>query len=328
MFEKVKTYTTKRVSDILSKDAENFGFLKTDGITPNKNALLSNLLINYFEIYNQDKTNKQNQIASIIKQNTTLGENSINNLAPLLLSALSKDTFEDKAEKYDQLVSLKPTKQTNGILEYINNYMLKNDSLSKYLRDLFTSYTSLPQDRREIIIFKPIYDTLMQAISQNKKVFLTPKNGRGLELSPYTIALTKEEMHLYLLGYTPNSYKTIKLSSIQSVIILDKPSLIDSSISPMLQKMQKNNPQFVYTPNTQPVVVQFTDRGLIMYRKIYLHRPTPIKVEGNIFTFDCSYTQAIYYFSKFGKEAKIIAPEYVQTQMLKFYQTALDAYVE
>ena len=328
MLEKIKTYTTKRVSEILAKDAENFGFLKSDGITPNKNALLSALLVNYFDIYNQNKLEKQKDIFNILKNNTLLSDNSAKQLTPLIIDSLNKEPFEDKTEKYDQLVSLKPTKQTNSILEYINNYMLQNESLSKYLRDLFTSYTSLPQDRREIIIFKPVYDCLMQAIAENKKVFITPKKNRGYEISPYTIALTKEEMHLYLLGYTPSSYKTIKLSSIDSVIILEKPSQIDDKAKLMLQKMAKSNPQFVYTPNTQPVIVEFTDRGLIMFQKIYIHRPMPTKIQGNVFTFDCSYIQAIYYFTKFGKDAKVVSPEYVKSQLLNFYQTGLDVYSE
>ena len=326
MFEKIKTYTTKRVSDILSKDAENFGFLKSDGITPNKNALLSALLINYFDIYNQQKQKREQDIFNALKSNTYLPEEKIKDVVPHILNIITMDNFEDKSEKYDQLVSLKPTKQTNAIIEYINSYLLQSTSLSKYLRDLFTSYTSLPQDRREIIIFKPLYDALMQAISNNKKVFITPKYGQSIEVSPFAISLTKEEMHLYLLAHTPNSCKTIKLSSLDNVVILDKPANIPDDAIKILTKMSQNNPQFIFTPNTQPIIIEFTDKGLNMFRKIYVHRPLPCKIDGNTFTFDCSYTQAIYYFTKFGKDAIIISPDYVKTVISKFYETALNVY--
>ena len=95
MYEKIKTYTTKRVGDILSKDAENFGFFKTDGITPNKNALLSCLLVNYFDIYNQNITEHKNEIKSILKNNTLLTDSKIEELAPILLNSITKDKFED-----------------------------------------------------------------------------------------------------------------------------------------------------------------------------------------------------------------------------------------
>ena len=51
-YEKVKIYTTKRLANILEKDAETFEFVKTDNFTPNKNALLSRVIVNYFPVYN------------------------------------------------------------------------------------------------------------------------------------------------------------------------------------------------------------------------------------------------------------------------------------
>ncbi|MBO5102887.1 MAG: hypothetical protein J6C13_02215, partial [Clostridia bacterium] len=61
--EKIKIYVTKRVADILQKDTENFDFFKKDGITPNKNAFLTTLILNYFEEYQQ----KQEKINSLLK---------------------------------------------------------------------------------------------------------------------------------------------------------------------------------------------------------------------------------------------------------------------
>ena len=166
----------------------------------------------------------------------------------------------------------------------------------------------------------------MQAINQKKKVFLTQKKGRSIEVSPFNISLTKEEMHLYLLSYTSKSYKTMKLSSIDSAVVLDKPCEIPEDAITILTKMSRNNPQFIFNQNTQPIVVQFTDKGLTMFKKIYLHRPTPTSINGNIFTFDCSYTQAIYYFTKFGQDAKILSPDYVKEEMFSFYKNALETY--
>ncbi len=327
MYEKIKIYTTKRVSDILTKDAENFGFFKKDGITPNKNAMLSTLLVNYFETYTQKRLEKNTKIENLIKNSTNMPSKQAAELSNTILNQLNEDDFEEKSEKYNQLVSIKPTIETNPIIEYIENYLLQYDSLSKYLRNMFTSYAALPQDRRETIIFKPLYNTLTEAIKKQKKVFIITKRGQQhIEITPYAIALTKEEMHLYLLYTINRSCRTIKLSSIESARVVDKPALFNAEERAILGKMQAKNPQFVYLPNSEPIVVKFTPKGINLFQKIYLHRPTPTNIEGDTYTFDCSYMQALFYFVRFGDEIEVISPQYVRTGVRNFHKNAAKIY--
>ena len=51
MTEKIKINVTKSVAAILAKDAEAFEFFKTDGITFNKNALYTRIIVNYHNAF-------------------------------------------------------------------------------------------------------------------------------------------------------------------------------------------------------------------------------------------------------------------------------------
>ena len=100
-------------------------------------------------------------------------------------------------DKVSKIINLKPTKESLAAFSYIEEYLLKNYTLSEFFRNLFSSYCSLPQDEREKIIFKKQYDTLVKAINNKKKVFFTTTQG-GLsrhESSPYAISTSKEVPH-------------------------------------------------------------------------------------------------------------------------------------
>ena len=53
--EKLKIYVTRYIADIIEKDAEAFEFFKRDGITLNKNALLSQLIVNYHNKFSAEQ---------------------------------------------------------------------------------------------------------------------------------------------------------------------------------------------------------------------------------------------------------------------------------
>ena len=62
------------------------------------------------------------------------------------------------------------------------------------------------------------------------------------------------------------------------------------------------------------------------FRKIYVHRPVPTRVENNNFYFECAYTQLVQYFVRFGSDAKIIYPQSVRDEVYNFHRRALDRY--
>ena len=75
------------------------------------------------------------------------------------------------------------------------------------------------------------------------------------------------------------------------------------------------------------VEVAFTNKGLELFeRQIYLRPKTYSQINSNTYSFDCTELQAIHYFFKFGRDARIIKPQYLQDKFKSYYQEALDAY--
>lgn len=58
--------------------------------------------------------------------------------------------------------------------------------------------------------------------------------------------------------------------------------------------------------------------GKVLFEKIYLYRPTPVKIEGDIYTFECSANQVLYYFERFGDSALILSPKRLGISMRNY----------
>lgn len=322
-YEKIKIYVTKRIAEILEKDAEIFDFLKSDGLTPNRNAFLTALILNYSSTYQERQKFLNELVQSVIKKNSYLQDETIRTISALIINEFNEQYIFDSNEKFDKLISFKPTKATIGIIEYINSYLLENYSLSEYFRNMFKSYCALPQDVREQIIFKENYTLINTAIKDKKRIFISTQNGKqsGMELSPYGFSRSKEEIHIYLMFKQKDACKSIKLSKIKTVTLLEKDAQFDSNDLLLFEKMQKFGVQFPYDIEDTQIVVRLTPRGKALFHKIYIHRPIPSKIENDIFTFNCSALQTIQYFSRFGNDVEILSPDGVRNAIYDFHNS-------
>ena len=212
MEEKIKIHLSKEVYSTLLKDCEAFEFYKNNGEL-NKNAFLSKLINNYYLSY-QDK---ENVLITLIEKELKEEVKDYKELTLRIVNKLNKLTSSPNKEKFSTIISFKPTKDTQMALSYVEKYLLNQTGLSEFFRNMFTSYCSLPQDQREKIIFKNQYETLLKAIRENKKVFFTTKYGKDSihESSPYSITMSKEELHCYLLTKYNNKCKTYRLNRIE-----------------------------------------------------------------------------------------------------------------
>lgn len=192
---------------------------------------------------------------------------------------------------------------------------------------MFASYSALPQDKRELIIFKQQYDAINKAIKEKKRVFITTRKGfnHKIECAPYGVATSKEELHCYVL--TANkSCSPIRLSRIASVTQIAIDAEFTQSQIETFEKMKTYGPQFIYTPNESEVLVELTAKGIDKFKKIFVHRPIPVKVENNYYYFNCSHSQIIQYFVRLGADAKIIYPQSVRDEVYNFHRRTLDRY--
>lgn len=325
--EKIKIYVTERIESVLEKDAEGFEFFKSDGRTVNKNALLTKLIVNYHTNFTEQQTVLMNFLKNKMKS-VSANEKTLNDLCFDLSEKLSGFDIV-RGEKFDRMVSLKPTKESESVIEYIEEYCLMGRTLSEYFRSMFASYASLPQDKREQIIFKTQYDAIRQAIKDKKCVFVTTtrNENKRYELSPYDIATSKEEMHCYVLGFIW-SCNPMRLSRIKSVTQIAKDARFSKKQIETFEKMKLFGPQFRYGLDDGEVLVELTQNGINKFGNIYVHRPIPTKVEGNRYYFECSHMQVVQYFERFGEDAKVIYPNSVREEIIDFHKRALEAYNE
>ena len=328
VMEKIKIYVTERSAKILEKDAEGFEFFKKDGRTVNKNALLTNLIGNYHTSFTQQQTELLTFLKSKISSSATVNGKTLNDLCFDLCEKLNERSAAPNGEKFDKLVSLKPTKESEPVIDYIERYCLSGRTLSEYFRSMFASYAALPQDKRELIIFKRQYDEVTKAIKERKRVFITTRWGVDrIDCAPFGVANSKEELHCYVLVAT-NICSPIRLSRIVSVT----PLAINAEFTPkqieVFEKMKTYGPQFIYGTDEEEVLVELTAKGMDKFKKIYVHRPVPVRVENNYYYFNCSHTQIVQYFVRLGEDAKIIYPQCVRDEVYNFHRRALDAYSE
>lgn len=326
--EKLKIYVTERIASILENDAEGFEFFKKDGRTVNKNALLTNLVVNYYKNFTESQSELLSFVKDKIRSKCTLNEKLLNDVCYDLCQRLNEREAAPNGERFDKLISFKPTKESEPILDYIEEYCLNGRSLSEYFRSMFASYAALPQDKRELIIFKKQYEALVKSIKEKKKVFITTRNAYNakFECSVYGVANSKEELHCYVLVAAKRGCVPLRISRIVSVTQVAAEACFTQTQVELFERMKTYGPQFTYSSNDQEVLVELTKIGIEKFKKIYVHRPIPTKVENNYYYFNCSRAQLIQYFVRFGCDAKIVYPQSVRDEVYNFHRRAIEHY--
>ena len=327
MEEKIKIYLPQNVYQILKKDMELFEFFKKDH-TLNKNDFLNKLIVNYYESFAENSSKTYDYIKDVFD---SLGITEIdgNNATIDIMDFIAKRNFDKEGQKKDVVISMKPTKLSSRAFEYIENFLLKGYSLSGWLRNLLTSYVTLSQDKREQIIFKENFDLIAEALKKNRMIFFSMNSENKVRhiVSPYIIATSKEELFNYLLAQESGNPYSFRISRIQNITIMNKECNLKNEVINVFEKMKQFGPQFSYAlDENKPIKVRLTERGKMMYEKMYLHRPSYSLIEGDIYTFECSVNQAIQYFQRFGKHAVIIEPAEVRNTFEAYYKMAYDAY--
>ena len=327
MYDKIKAGVSARVAEILDKDAEAFEFFKKDG-SLNKNAFVTRLIVNYNAAFRAREARIFDVLKSGMEGKSGMGGEKLNFLCRELVLKLERRGYE--GVKSDKTVSVKPTRESAPVIDYIENYCLSGGSLSEYFRNMFTAYTSLPQDEREKIIFLPQYNAITQAIAQGKQLFLVTSgssDGRRMQVQPYSVVTSKEEMHCYLLAAnTAGECLPLRLSRIISVVQIEEDTSFTGGQLATFARMAAFGPQYRYSGSEEEVVVRLTEKGIKMFRAMYVHRPVPTKIDVDRYHFNCSYMQLFQYFVRFGKDAFIVKPAELRDRIKRFYAAGIRSY--
>jgi len=324
MEEKIKISLSKETLELLKKDCRDFKIVKPNG-SSNFNSFINLLINNFYETF----TAKEETLYDAIRNTISIipeyyQEKVFNDVVKLFAS----QNYPTSDIHNNTAFSFKPTKVSEKAITYINQIILKDESISSFYRRMFTAYSKLTKNEREKIIHKENYDLLKKAIKKGVQVCIVLNSKEVLSNSSvFTVAPGKDELFNYVLVYNGKQNYTLRLASVYSVSLLSAKEKIPEENRILFERQVECAAQYpMYNTDNVPIKVQLSEKGQKLFEKIYLYRPTPVKIEGDIYTFNCSANQLLYYFERFGDSALILSPKKLGIFMRNYYHYALKKY--
>ncbi len=321
--EKIKISINKATLDTLKKDCVDFLITKDNG-QPNFNSFINILLNNYYEQFSAVEESLYDDIMDAVKNVPPRYREEIFDSMKRIIDKRTDSPLKKETTTF----SFKPTKVGEKAINYIDNVLLKSESISSFYRRLLTSYTQKTKNEREKIIYKDTISLLQKALKKGVTVMLTMKNGTLMkDVSIYAMGESKDELYNYVLLFHEGKNVTSRLSKIRSVNLLNAKAVFPEKGKALFDKQLRWAIQYtVYNTDDTPIQVKLTPKGKILFEKIYLYRPEPVSIEGDIYTFECSANQLLFYFERFGEHALILQPKRTGIFMRNYYYFAYKKY--
>ncbi len=326
MTEKYKIYLSDDMKSRLINDAELFEFTKKDE-SVNLNAFLKTLIVNYFDQYRYDSEKLLENILQDLTSTASISEKDAAMLADKIVSTYIRNDQSQSGKT--SAVTLTVSGSSYDIIKIIENNLLKETSLSQFLKDMFNSYLSIPRSERESIIFNDTYEDITKALKEHKILsFTNTTSGDDLAylVEPYVIAPSKEEQCNYLICMDRKLRKprTFRISRLRSVFVTADSFPIDPEIQKELREKAIRSPHSV-SPTVE-AVVRLNKYGVRKFKVITKNRPLVSKIEGDLYYFDWPELQLEEYFKRFGRDAIVIKPDSLRERIKKFYYYGLREY--
>lgn len=324
MEEKIKISLHKDTLELLKNDCGDFKILKPNGRS-NFNNFINILINNYYETFTAREETLHDDIHSAISVIPDYYKEMVFND---VVKLFTKQSCPQNDKHNGVTFSFKPTKVSEKAVAYINGAILKDESVSSFYRRMFTAYSQLTKNEREKIIHKENYALLKKAIKKGVQVYITLNSDDVYKgASVYAVAPAKDELFNYVLICCGKQNFTIRLASVFSVSLLPAKAEIPEDNSLLFERQIECAAQYpMYSTDDEPIKVQLTEKGKKLFNKIYLYRPAPTKIEGDVYTFNCSANQLLYYFERFGDSALILSPKKLGIFMRNYYYFALKKY--
>ena len=335
--EKINIYVPENIGVMLENDAVMFEVYKRDGRTVNRNRFLGMLITGYYGDYITEIRNAYDTIVSSI-ETAKLSAREKEQIAESILKNYVLPIVPSRKGKNPTRLSLKPTKDTETLIQQIMIDLGEDDYISQYFCKMLMSYCEKPFSKREQIIFKDKYEMLLMACSAKRSLtFKTIWNDKIIhEVIPYKIITGPEEMFNYLLCAETNPFsgeqeaKTYRLNRIDKINYGRSMESISGTVKHHLDMMMKYGPQYMINDDTESCV-RLTDSGVRNFSRIYYGRPVLDRVDekedGHYYYFKGSKDQVFFYFRRFGYEdAEIVSPEPLRQRMIEFHSKAYAMY--
>ena len=324
MTEKYKIYLSEDIRTRLINDAELFEFTRSDA-SVNLNGFLKELIVNYFDQYRKDSEELLSGIIDDIASVRSIKSKDAAALADKIISTYIRGESSSTGGK--AVITLTVSGPSYNIIKTIENNLLQDKSLSGYMKDMFTSYLSIPRSRREEIIFKDVYADIRRAIAEHKRLSLSSTSNKfNFTVEPYIIAPSKEEQCNYLLCRDVKAKKsrTFRISRIRTPFVTSDTFKTDGKFYERLRAIAARSPHTA-APDIH-ALIRLNEAGKRKYRLIVKNRPQVTKIDGDVYVFDWPEVQLDDYFRRFGKDAVVLKPGKLRSRLRNYYSQALEVY--
>lgn len=324
--DKLRISLNSSTYEVLSSDMEAFSIYKENGEI-NRNDFFNRLIINYTDEFISENNKLVNFTSKLLDKYIKEDDDK---------NKVSHDIIKHIVERYNPIendstiiISLKPTKASESIIDYVINEGAAYQSNASFFRIMFDKYASLEKTKREQLIFKDSYLLLLKSINKGRKVFvkLRNKNKDSFSGSLYFMGVTKDKDANYCIFETNKQRVTVRLSKIEMVKILNEPASFEKRNIALMDFQKEYCLRYqVSRKDLDAVKVFLNDDGKKMYRKNKNNRPSYIEEEDGYYYFMGNHEQILSYFLTFGKNALILEPLYLRKKMEDYLKEILQAY--
>ncbi len=338
--------------DIIYNDMGNF---YGEDNKPSFSGFLNRIFYNFYQDSNASigirALKYREELATLFSNNPEAFSNDANaeQIISLLVNKHENELLE-KACAYPKAIGKKfrINRQNIEVLKESTSATFYDDSIGSYLKAVFEEYATLSSAQRESIFFKDTIDTCNFAIAQRRKIKISLSQRlsnkrntvytRKFYVTPCFVLPDKNRIFNYLVGISEEiksdgsvdekRISSFRISRIKKISIMNSMSgFLSHQKTDEIQKEIQSKSLPYMAGDLITLEVAFTNKGLELFnRHLYLRPTTYTKINSNTYSFNCTELQAIHYFFKFGRDAHIIKPQYLQDKFKAYYQEALNAY--
>ena len=325
---------------ILERDMETFGQTSRSGIL---NRIFENFRDDADASISIALEKRKHELEDTLK-GISLDSDSRNKVIKLFLKEYEK-SLKERALSYPKGQTLK-FRVNNDNYEYLteegqgcNEDKYYDFRIGKYIKAIIEEYARLPYIKREEIYYRERFDVLERAIREQRQLKLTIKEGNIIKIKPFSILADPMSMYHYIVGLVSGEQYRIRdgqdsfsfrIASLLNVKILKEKAFISEAKQKMLEEEVRNKGVQFMSGELFSFKVVLSQAGMKMYKRILHLRPEYLSKEelkdGVCLEFFCTKEQIIYYFLKFGAEAKIVSPKEMVQEFAVRYKKANELY--
>lgn len=214
-------------------------------------------------------------------------------------------------------------------LEVLLNEVGGTETYSLFFREFIYEYINYPSFARERILYSRLYNTIQKAIKTHKKIRYDINLSTNDISTPYSINFGSDRVKNYVVQYNTsvNSGALFNPISVNTLYKIRNLSIVDEAAETPSEEEKKkietliaNGVEFYPQKGELPIKVEMSEEAIEVFNRKNPLRPRAVSIEGNVYSFDCTYRQFMVYFANFLEPFKVLEPESLKDKLRAFYE--------